>query len=200
MSKVQSERLKSFTKLVKIAEVTQSSDLYGDWKCSATAVVVVASTNNRLIEAMSSVAGNAAPLMQQIGSDILFRCNEYISELVVHSKCLDEEQDRELEEEKEEEKEIQRPRAEKPFKHSEPPGLRQWIRNDRVLKFKVDLLPLWQAMKSTTAFALIPNEDGFDSNILTTFNYRRTLECLLIFLFVVCISCDISFLIFLGSR
>ena len=176
MNSEQTGKLSSFTKLVKIAEVTQLSDLYGDWKCSAPAVSVVASTNSRLVEAMSSVAGNAAQLMKQIGRDILVRCDQYISQMIINSKCLDEEQERELEEQREEEKEIHRPRAEKPFKPSEPPGLRQWIRNNRVQEFKSNLLPLWQAMKSTSAFSLIPNEDGFDSRVLTTANYRRTLQ------------------------
>ena len=176
MQSGQAGKLSDFTKLVKVPEVTQLSDLYGDWKCSAPAVRVVANTSNHLVESLAGVAGKASPLMQQIGRDILVRCDQYISEMIVNSKCLDEEQERELEEQKEEEKEIRRVRAEKPFKPVEPPGLRQWIRNNRVSEFKSNLLPLWHAMKSTTAFALLPNEDGFDGRVMTTSNYRRTLQ------------------------
>ena len=65
------------------------------------------------VESMTSVAaGNASSLMRPIGRDILVRCNQYVSGMTVNSKCLDEEQERELEEDKEEEKEIQRPKAE----------------------------------------------------------------------------------------
>ena len=172
----ESKKLTSFAKLIQVPELTKLSEMYGDLQCCTSAVNVVTSAQTRLIESMASVAGSTSSLMRPIGRGILERCNQYIFGMTVNSKCLDEEQERELEEDKEEEKEIQRPCAETPYNPVEPPGLRKWIHNNRVQEFKRDLLPLWQAMKSTTAFHLIPNEDGFDSRIMTTSNYGRTLQ------------------------
>ena len=96
--------------------------------------------------------------------------------MMVSSKCLDEEQERELQEKKEEEKEVQRPAQEDPYMPTEPPGLRQWIQNNRVLEFKRNLFPLWQAMKYSTAFDYIPNGAGLDSRIFVTTNYCKTIK------------------------
>ena len=170
-------RLSSFSTLIKVPELTQLSEMYGDLQCSASAVKVVTSTQTRLIQSLATVAGEASSLMDPIAQGIIERCNQYIPDLIVNSKCLDEEQERELEEEKEEEKEIHRPAAEKPFTPTEPTGLKEWIRNIREeIEFSENLLPLWQSMEYTTTYDLIPNGTGFDSRIFVTSNYQRTIE------------------------
>jgi hypothetical protein len=172
-----SARWISFAKLVKIPESTQLASLYGEVQSSTLANEVVASVKGRLIESLSADAREATDRMETIGQEIQIRCDRYISQMTINSKCLDEEQERELEEEKEEEKEIQRPTAEQPFTPTEPAKLREWIRNDRSPEFKKNLLPLWQAMEYTTAYQLLPKGgDGFDKRILTTYNFRRTLK------------------------
>jgi len=170
------ERLNSFSHIIKVPELTQLADMYGDLQCSTEAVKVVISTQNRLIKSLTSVAGESSSLMEPINRGILDRCDQYISNMMVSSKCLDEEQERELEEEKEEEKEVQRPAPEDPYMPTEPPGLRQWIQNNRVLEFKRNLLPLWQAMKYSTAFDYIPNGAGFDSRIFVTTTNCKTIK------------------------
>ena len=170
------ERLNSFSTLIKVPELTQLSEMYGDLQCSTSAVQVVSSIQTRLIQSMASVAGNVYSLIDPICRGILERCNQYITDLTVNSKFLDEQQERELEEEKEEEKQIQRPSAEVPFYPVEPPGLKKWIHNDRVPEFKSNLVPFWQAMEFTTAFFLIPDGEGFDFRLFATSNYRQTIQ------------------------
>ena len=92
-------------------------------------------SQTRLIESLASVAGESSSLMAPISRGILELCGQYIAKMMVSSKCLDEEQERELEEEKEEEKEMQRPPPESHHTPTEPAGLRQWIRNNRVPEF-----------------------------------------------------------------
>ena len=145
------KRLEKFSEIIKIPEQTKLDEMYGDLQCSTAAVNVVTSTQTRLTKSMTRVAGESSFLMEPINRGILERCNNYIAKMMVSSKCLDEEQQRELEDEKEEEKEMQRPAPEDPHTPTEPAGLRQWILNNRVPEFKSNLLPLWQAMKYTTA-------------------------------------------------
>ena len=170
------KRLEKFSEIIKIPEQTKLDEMYGDLQCSTSAIKVVTSSQTRLIESLASVAGESSSLMAPISRGILERCEKYISEMMVSSKCLDEEQERELEEEKEEEKEAQRPPPESPNTPTEPAGLRQWIRNNRVPEFKQNLFPLWQGMKYTTAFDYIPNGEGFDSRIFVTSNYLKTIK------------------------
>jgi hypothetical protein len=169
------ERLSAFSHIIKVPELTQLADMYGDLQCSTSAVKVMASTQTRLIKSLASVAFESSSLMEPISRGILERCDQYISGMTVSSKCLDEEQERELEEEKEEEKEVQRPSPEDPHTPIEPAGLRQWIRNNRVPEFKNNLLPLWQSLKYTTVFDYIPNGEGFDSRIYVSSNYCKTI-------------------------
>ena len=168
-----SDRWTSFANLVKIPEATQLESLYGEVQSSTLASEVIASVKDRLIGSLSADAREATGRMETIGQEILVRCDRYISQMTINSKCLDEEQERELEEEKEEEKEIERPNNEKPYTPTEPEKLKEWIRNNRSQEIE-NLMPLWRAMQYTTAYQLLPF--GFDERILTTYNYRRTLE------------------------
>jgi len=109
----------------------------------------------------------------------LDRCEEFLSNVQVDSRCLDEEQERELEEELEEEREVHRPGQEVAYK---PENNFDWIvgliRNPQeALCFLKDgkTTPLLKALERTTVYSLLKN-DGFDARIVNSYNFRRTLK------------------------
>ncbi len=168
--------------------------MYGPKQMKAEAVDVVSAMQSRMLNSLSEwsrkefneeISDSTLMLRNTLGEiapRILNRCQEFLSMVQVDSRCLDEEQEREIEEEREEEaeREVYRPGPEKPYKPDETNF--QWIKNlihspSEALGYLRDgeAQPLIEALKQTTVYSLL-NESGFDSRIVTSYNFRRTLQ------------------------
>ena len=164
--------------------------MYGPVQTVSGAVDIVSSMQNRLLSSLSewsrgefnekqpASTSTLSKTLCSIGPIILGRCQEFLSNVQVDSKCLDEEQERELEEELEEERQVYRPRSEVVFKPKEFDWLIHLIRSpseaSRYLK-NGEVLPLIEALKQTTAYPLV-KLGGFDERIVISYNFRRTLK------------------------
>lgn len=156
------------------------------------AVDVVFSMQNRMLNSLSEwyrkefkVDNSDSTLilektLNEITPLILNRCREFLSMVQVDSRCLDEEQEREIEEEREEEaqREVYRPGPEEAYQPKNFDWLIYLIRSpseaSRYLE-EGEVQPLIEALKQTTVYSLL-KESGFDSRIFISYNFRRTLQ------------------------
>ena len=164
--------------------------MYGPVQTVAGAVDVVACMQNRMLSLLSDWSREEfkeeqpastltlSKTLGEIGPVILSRCKEFLSMVQVDSKCLDEEQERELEEELEEERQVYRPGPEVAFQPKNFDWLIQLIRSpSQSLRYLAhgEAQPLLEALKHTTVYSLM-KPGGFDSRIVTSYNFRRTLQ------------------------
>lgn len=158
----------------------------------AQAVDVVSSMQNRMLNSLSEWSRKEfeeetsastlilSNILSEIAPLILNRCREFLSMVQVDSRCLDEEQEREIEEEREEEaeREVYRPGPEKAYQPKNFDWLIHLIRSpSEVLRYleEGEAQPLLEALKQTTVYSLL-KESGFDSRIFNSYNFRRTLQ------------------------
>jgi len=164
--------------------------MYGPVQKIAGAVNIVASMQKRMLNVLSDWSHrefkeNQPPsaltlrkTLGEIGPVILGRCRQFLSMVQVDSKCLDEEQERELEEELEEERQICRPGPEVACQPKNFDWLIRLIRSpSQALSYLRDgeAQPLLEALRKTTIYPLM-KPGGFDSRILTSYNFRQTLQ------------------------
>jgi len=167
-----------------------TEEMYGPVQKITGAVDIVASMQNRMLNVLSDWSHREFKEKQpassltlsrtlgKIGPVILGRCRQFLSMVQVDSKCLDEEQERELEEELEEERKVCRPGPEVAFKPKNFDWLIRLIRNPfEAMRYLKDgeSQPLLEALRKTTVYSLM-KPSGFDSRILTSYNFRQTLQ------------------------
>ena len=166
--------------------------MYGPKQMKAEAVDVVSALQNRMLNSLSEWSRKEfneeisdstlmlRSILGEIAPRILNRCREFLSMVQVDSRCLDEEQEREIEEEREEEaqREVYRPGPEEAYQPKNFDWLIYLIRSpseaSRYFE-EGEVQPLLEALKQTTVYSLL-KESGFDSRIFISYNFRRTLQ------------------------